>query len=512
MDRLQESLFQRISEFAFDEPGRQRTFVQRLAAENGWARAKAARAVSEYRRFVFLAMTAGHVVCPSDEVDEVWHLHLTYTRSYRAFCSDVLGRALDHDPSQGGAAELAKHRQMYAQTLASYQRIFGESPPADLWPSVDERFCGARLQKVDASRYWLLPKPSLRRMAIALEQRTKSAIDWRRARLDRRGTYCFAAGGLVFAAGFTLFPLGAFRPLEMAGPAFLGFYLLLTAAGFAIGYLIRYWARRLDPVPMAQTPVLDPYETAFLAGGERRAINAAIATLVRSGNLDLANSSPATFTKGPAPTADRHPLERATYDAFGGFIYSSLKGAQQKSLPSLAPVQQRLRELGLFTSARSNAIAVATSLLVMLCVIAVGIAKINIGMDRGKPTGFLVVLVGVTAILSLATLTRRLGRTPHGDQRLAQLRAEAAELQTTIKNEPDSVSDQQLVTALGLFGFGLMAAYPLGNLHAVLAGQQIGRSSGGGGISSGCGGACGSGGGGCGGGGGGCGGGCGGCS
>jgi len=56
-------------------------FEARLARENGWCRAYTQRVIVEYKRFVYLAMTAGHVVTPSEEVDHAWHMHLTYTRS-----------------------------------------------------------------------------------------------------------------------------------------------------------------------------------------------------------------------------------------------------------------------------------------------------------------------------------------------------------------------------------------------------------------------------------------------
>ena len=65
--------------------------------------------ISEYRRFVFLALAAGHPVTPSDQVDQAWHLHLLYTNSYwNRFCGETLGRRLHHGPTQGGASERDK--------------------------------------------------------------------------------------------------------------------------------------------------------------------------------------------------------------------------------------------------------------------------------------------------------------------------------------------------------------------------------------------------------------------
>ena len=65
-------LRRRIEDFAIDGPvPSDLPFVARLARENGWTRAFADRVVREYKRFVYLAMTAGHPVCPSEQVDAV---------------------------------------------------------------------------------------------------------------------------------------------------------------------------------------------------------------------------------------------------------------------------------------------------------------------------------------------------------------------------------------------------------------------------------------------------------
>ena len=70
-----------------DEPGAALPFTSRLAREQGWSHAFAARAIREYKRFLILAMEAGHPVTPSEAVDQVWHLHLVYTVSYWKGCA-----------------------------------------------------------------------------------------------------------------------------------------------------------------------------------------------------------------------------------------------------------------------------------------------------------------------------------------------------------------------------------------------------------------------------------------
>ena len=129
-------LWPQLRDFPLDEPGARRPFTRRLAEEKGWSPSYARRIVVEYRRFLYLGARAGHPVSPSGTVDEAWHLHLTYTRSYwEALCGQVLGRPFHHEPSRGGPAEAQRHARMYADTLASYLRLFGETPPAEVWPA-----------------------------------------------------------------------------------------------------------------------------------------------------------------------------------------------------------------------------------------------------------------------------------------------------------------------------------------------------------------------------------------
>ena len=120
-----------------------------------------ARVISEYRRFLYLAIVAGHQVSPSDDVDQAWHLHLLYTESYwNRLCRDVLGVPLHHHPTTGGPSERAKFDAWYRQTLDSYRRVFYEDPPADIWPNADSRAGGTdRYQRVNTTRSWIVRKP-----------------------------------------------------------------------------------------------------------------------------------------------------------------------------------------------------------------------------------------------------------------------------------------------------------------------------------------------------------------
>jgi hypothetical protein len=161
----EEMLLHRIRAFRFDEGAPALPFAARLARENGWTLCYAERVIEEYRRFMFLAVAAGHPVTPSDQVDQAWHLHLLYTRSYwNRFCKDVLQQRIDHDPTEGGRDESRKFLRWYEETLASYRRYFGE-PPADIWPRSAIRFGDdLRYVRINVKRTLVIPKARLGRL------------------------------------------------------------------------------------------------------------------------------------------------------------------------------------------------------------------------------------------------------------------------------------------------------------------------------------------------------------
>lgn len=168
MNARQAECWQRLESFEIDDPGVALSFRERLAGENGWSAEFAARIVEEYRRYILLMAHAGHPFTPSDHVDQAWHLHLTYTRSYwDRLCKDFIGRPLHHDPTKGGAAENAKFDGWYQKTLDTYTNIFGVPPPADIWPAPAIRFgvdpCCVR---VNTDRNWIVSKHSVRRASL----------------------------------------------------------------------------------------------------------------------------------------------------------------------------------------------------------------------------------------------------------------------------------------------------------------------------------------------------------
>lgn len=155
---MKNELWQKIRLFPLDDGAL--PFSGRLALENGWEAMYTQRAMMEYKRFIFLICHTGQICCPSEEVDQVWHMHLLYTRSYWIdFCQNTLGKDIHHGPTKGDGTERLKHEDMYRETLALYRQVFEKEPPTDIWPPVEARFQPVQYIRLPKQKYFIIKKP-----------------------------------------------------------------------------------------------------------------------------------------------------------------------------------------------------------------------------------------------------------------------------------------------------------------------------------------------------------------
>ena len=394
----QRELWARLCNFDLDEPGASLGFSRRLARENGWTPSFAKRVVEQYKRFLFLAISAGHPVTPSDEVDQAWHLHLVYTRSYwNELCQGVLRAPLHHGPTRGGAQEGAKFGEWYAKTRASYARFFGEYPPPDIWPDAEIRFGDApHFRRVNARRSWIIEKPQLR-----LPTRVAPAL--------------LVALSLLGAGGVAAASQVNFNPWNWGGAAFLTLFWLCCA----VGIVAIVWARNFWAVPNdAQLPAVpvDAYAIARLRAGNNLPVDAAIVNLIAqsciafdaNGNLQQTGAAPA------------HPFERAIWDAIGQGV-TDVGKLRSFVGPRCERFDAELRKLGLLISSDASTNISLVFALVPTFLLLLGGSKIAVGLSRERPVGFLVascVAVVVATFYAWKNFPRRTGR---GEALLAHL-------------------------------------------------------------------------------------------
>ena len=484
----QVELYDRIRAFGFDPEGATYTFAQRLAHENGWSPAYAEKVIKEYRRFAFLAVAAGHPVSPSDAVDQAWHLHLVYTRSYwDEFCGKVLRLALHHEPSRGGRAERAKFDEWYAKTLDSYRRLLRADPPADVWPAPHEKARKAeRCRRVDVKRNWVVPKA------------------WTRVTLGLLVIATVLLPPLTGAvpgpssAHFTATLASTGSPFDLRGPDFLLFYAAMVAVAFALAWGIRRRAKHAEPVaPVAE---LDPYQLAYLNGGAAHAANLALTRLFARGMLRANGDATVTSLGQVIQLTD--PIDRAAYDSVISHPDSRVPVSHVRSRlqPPLRKIGADLKSAGLIVRSSVAVRYCLAATLVALAAPAVGAVKVAVGISRDRPVSILVFGCVFTTFLAVYLFARPPRRTAAGDAALKRLRDRNSALQFGRSQR----SLDAITLGVALFGLDVLASTALEPLYRTLRPVQTYTSHWGGG---GCGGSSSSGssGGGCGGGG------CGGC-
>lgn len=363
----------RIQAYPLEVLGGALSFLVRLARENGWSTRTAQRAIVEYRRFCYLATGDGSTATPSAMVDQVWHLHLTYSRDYwDRFCPQILGMPLHHDPSAGGREEAERHDQQYVQTLLRYVDVFDEQPPEDLWPAARENFAAARSCRwIDQRHYWLVPRPRL------------TARLWTLAGL----TATSHAGAQDL------------NPLELNGVEFLWMFAALLLAAL----ILRWWlGRRMRARPRVAAGIRpDPYQLAMLAGGEPRVMDVATTAMLEHGAIEVVNRQ----IRKKAKEYRGDPIQTAIWNAAGPDLAPN--ALVRTAVTPLREVRQGLVSSGLQLDAAQMWQLRFWRLLPLMLLFALGVTKLGVGLARDRPIALLVLLLIVVLMFVVGTLFDR---------------------------------------------------------------------------------------------------------
>ncbi|WP_430412980.1 glycine-rich domain-containing protein [Kordia sp.] len=158
MTELQVTLWDKVRDFEIDDINSSFTFTDRLARENDWSLEYSLRAILEYKKFLFLVVISEFPLTPSDQIDQVWHLHLLYTQSYWIdFCQNTIQKQIHHGPTKG-SEQKPLFKDQYLKTVAFYESIFSKKPPKDIWVDLDTRFKEIHFTRVNRHKNWIIPK------------------------------------------------------------------------------------------------------------------------------------------------------------------------------------------------------------------------------------------------------------------------------------------------------------------------------------------------------------------
>ncbi|WP_179958414.1 TIGR04222 domain-containing membrane protein [Chitinimonas arctica] len=375
MSAMQQSLYRRIQHHPLDRADHAQPFSAKLAQQNGWSAAYARRVVEEYRRFVLLAIASGHIASPSDAVDQAWHLHLCDSRDYwEIFCPNVLRQSLHHEPSRGGASQDRQYQLLYQQTLASYERLFGEAAPADIWPPAP---VSSRFIRLDTKRHWYMRRPELPGL--------------------RAGALAGAAGSLLLTACATL--------ADIQGPDFLAGYLAALVVWALLAWRWPRLSGRWDRSAEARLPPsLDCYQTAYLAGGERRVLDTGLLRLAQYEQVSM-SSTGMVHSLPSAGQGGRHAFERELLRGIGkAKHYLRLSNAGRVAMRS---IRQSLEQQKLLFDTVGRARRDMPVLITGALLWSLGAAKLYLGVSHERPIGFLLATLTVFSAMWLFYLWRR---------------------------------------------------------------------------------------------------------
>jgi hypothetical protein len=369
MNTQELALYERIQQFSFDDIDVRFPFSRKLAKENNWTDEYTQRVIDEYKKFVFLAVVTDHIVTPSEQVDQVWHLHLIYTRSYwEDFCPNILQKPLHHSPTKGGQEEEYKYRNFYNQTLASYEHFFQQQPPSDIWSNSHTRFNrDTQNVRINIQENWIIAKPNLSFFS--------------NFNFQQKFCWIFSLSALMFV-GLWEFPAFAAiaNSVNNSFPDFLNFsnfltlYSSLGLIGFSLVYMVGFTVHKITQIP-GVIPFLSANLALALFSLSTFSLVRGISSIV---GLDFLRFY---FLAALAIVLFNFSISRWQLSA-----YHKLVGKPKLVNPSILRLQK---------------IAIGLGILSNFCLYSLGIARTIIGISRHKPVGYIAAFSLVVGIYFL---------------------------------------------------------------------------------------------------------------
>lgn len=101
--------------------------LERYAMDFEVSHEEAKRRFDAFKEFMVVCAVKPGPKVTSDPIDMMWHTFLLFTRDYKEFCEQYLGRFINHEPFEDA------NPSTYLETRAFAQQFFGELDEG-LWP------------------------------------------------------------------------------------------------------------------------------------------------------------------------------------------------------------------------------------------------------------------------------------------------------------------------------------------------------------------------------------------
>ena len=356
----QPELWGNIQKFNPDDPHSSLPFSKKLAKENNWSASFTSKAIEEYKKFMYLCCVSPTGASPSDVVDQVWHMHLTYTSSYWIdFCKNTLHKDIHHYPSKGGAIENEKHKNWYNSTLLLYEQTFGTKPPASVWPQGND--------------------PDIDEPVYDKKLFTRTSI-----------IFFIIAAVLIVSTDM----------YHLRGKDFLHYFPVLAAIGLIIMLIqLRDKSKRLEQVISDHLPrQFSKWQMLKFLNGPHRCYQSALIELVRDGKLEVQRNSFKLLTQSGSMANHENPLwENLVRDYQAGETFTYENGFSLFD-------QERIKHPGFEKLFRLSKKTDFLKLIIPGFVLAAGIARVMQGLANNKPVDYLVLELMLTGFIFIGVL------------------------------------------------------------------------------------------------------------
>ncbi|MEP7375776.1 MAG: hypothetical protein ABI675_20435 [Chitinophagaceae bacterium] len=370
-------IWERIRDFAMDDPLANVKYSDKLAHHNGWSKEYASKVIEEYKKFIFLCYILPQGAAPSKPIDEAWHLHLTYTHSYwKQLCKDILGKEIHHFPSKGGPEERDKYVQWYIDTLNAYKEIFKEEAPTDIWIEEFQTPVQAGLKDKIVTDYFA----------------------WYRKYL-----YILFFPFIIIAILY-----GKIIPYQLAGPQFLVFFSCLIVAGIIYLWLIRSKKKMEVEELIAELYPgdADIYQLARFLYGRERSLRAAIVDLAERKILEPKRKGLFAFTVSNYKylITEKNPLLI--------YLLRNVRDGETIHYTSLSNYYDDAStyHAGLADLYKSISVKDRWPIVITSSVLIIGVARMFQGFYNDKPVSYLFALCFVYLFISLIAVSVSSGK------------------------------------------------------------------------------------------------------
>ncbi|MCR2834605.1 TIGR04222 domain-containing membrane protein [Parerythrobacter lacustris] len=246
----------------------------------------------------------------------------------------------------------------------------------------------------------------------------------------------------------------------LSGSTFLLLYIALLAAALGLSLMLGAWMRAEGDD--AGTPSEE--ELAFLSGGKQRFTEAIIARLLAGGSIEVSGEKGFVVTRSDAGTTS---AERAITRQAGIVTWQDAAKATAQDADS---VLERLETKGWWMGDGAAWQVRLFQVLPFALLFALGLFRQQAGAAQGAPTGYLIGLLALTALIGLFRLFAVDRRTKAGKAVLGG----AMQGNDRLRRAPQ---EHEMGSAVALFGTGVLVGTPFVAMHTM---RQASSGDGGG--------------------------------